>query len=105
MKRERLDHLGRRRRRCGFRGNQRECDVWRGRTWEGDWQSPNDVSRDGLGPVLDGEKLGLLLRLALGPKEHLGMVLVGQHVSQLDQRANRQPACCEGIRDRSIAIH
>lgn len=63
------------------------------------WQCPNDVSRDRLGLALDGEELGFLLRLALGPGEHPGMVLLGQHLSQLDQSANRQPAVCQSIRD------
>jgi hypothetical protein len=41
-----------------------------------------------LGLALDGEELGLFLRLARGPGEHLGMVLLGQHLSQLDQSAD-----------------
>jgi hypothetical protein len=80
IRRERLDDLGRRRRRFGFRGNLRERDRGSGRHW----QCPNDVSRYGLGLVLDSQELGFLWRLALGPGEHLGMVLLGQHLSQLD---------------------
>jgi hypothetical protein len=40
------------------------------------------------------------LRHALGTGEHLGMVLGGQHLSQLDQSADRQPACRELTGDR-----
>src|SRR5207302_4063927 len=63
------------------------------------WQYPNDVSRYGLGLVFDSEELGFLLRLVHGPGEHLGMVLLGQDLSQLHQDPNRQPASCELIRD------
>jgi len=62
----------------GFHGNHREC--------------PNDVSRDRLGPVLDSEKLGFLLRLALGPGEHPAVVFLGQHLSQLNQGTDRLSA-------------
>src|SRR5258708_4648986 len=96
LRRERLDDLGRRRRRFGSRGNRGDNDERSGRHW----QCPNDVSRHWLGLVLDGEELGFLLRLALGPADHLGMVLFGQHLSQLDQSADRQPAFCESIHDR-----
>jgi hypothetical protein len=65
--------------------NHGECDGRSGRHG----QCPNDVSRHGLGLVLDCEELGFLLRLAHGPGEHLDMVLFGQHLSQLDQSADR----------------
>src|ERR1700674_975139 len=119
LRSERLDDLGRQRRLFGSRGNQigrpeqsRQSGGggWadrRGRTertgrseriaWH--WPYPNEVSRHGLRPVLDGKTLGFLLRLSLSPGEHPGMVLFCQHLSKLDQGADRQPAFRQSIGD------
>src|SRR5260370_16786557 len=63
LRRERLDDLGRRRRRFGSRGNPGDGAERSGRPW----QCPSAVSRHWLGLVLGGEGRAFALLFALGP--------------------------------------